>query len=102
MTQTVIGIFDKLSQAQDARSYLLANGFSSENVDINAGSSSYDTSGSLKSKSSTTDSDGRSTDDDDSIGSRISRFFKNLFTDEHEAASHISAARRGTTVTVHA
>jgi len=99
MTQTVIGIFENSSQAQDAKSYLLANGFSSENVDINYGNSSYNTS---DSKSSTRDLDGRRTDDDDSFGSRISRFFKNLFTNEDEAASHISAARKGTTVTVHA
>jgi len=102
MTQTVIGIFENSSQAQAAKSYLLDNGFSNENVDINIGSSSYDTSGTLESGSSTTGSDIRSTDHDDSVGSRISRFFKNLFTDEDEASSYISAARRGTTITVHA
>ena len=88
MSQTVIGIFESVNQAQEAKSYLLANGFSSEHVDISNGSAS---------------SYGSSTDntDNDGFGDRISNFFKNIFDDDDEATSHIEAARRGTTVTVH-
>jgi len=88
MSQTVIGIFEHSAQAHDAKAHLLANGFSSDNVDITTNSSS--TAG-------TSDSS-----HEEGIGDRISNFFKHLFSNEDEAASHISAARKGTVVTVHA
>jgi len=88
MSQTVIGIFEHSVQAHDAKAHLLANGFSSDNVDITKGNPSTD---------STSNSS-----QEEGIGDRISNFFKNLFSDENEAASHTSAARRGTIVTVHA
>lgn len=82
MSQTVIGIFEYTSEAQEAKSFLLANGFSNENVDIDA-------SGAL----STTDGD---------AGDRISGFFSNLFTSNDEAETYTNAGRKGTIVTVHA
>jgi uncharacterized protein (TIGR02271 family) len=88
MSQTVIGIFEHSVQAHDAKAHLLANGFSSDNVDITKGTPS---TGSTSNSSH-----------EEGIGDRISHFFKNLFSDENEAASHTSAARRGTIVTVHA
>jgi len=88
MSQTVIGIFEHSVQAHDAKAHLLANGFSSDNVDITKGTPSTD---------STSNSS-----HEEGIGDRISHFFKNLFSDENEAASHTSAAKRGTIVTVHA
>jgi uncharacterized protein (TIGR02271 family) len=89
MSQTVIGIFESVNQAQEAKSYLLANGFSSEHVDISNGSA-------------TNYGNNNSESDQEGFGDRISNFFKNIFDDEDEASSHIEAAKRGTTVTVHA
>jgi uncharacterized protein (TIGR02271 family) len=87
MSRTVIGIFETLNQAQEARTYLLANGFASEHVDLSNGSTAYDSS-STKSE-------------DQDLGDRIGNFFKNLFDDD-DASSHTAAARNGVTVTVHA
>jgi uncharacterized protein (TIGR02271 family) len=85
MSQTVIGIFEHADQAQEAKTYLLANGFESSNVDLSSGQSHLTdvTSG-----------------EDEGTGGKISGFFKNLFDDD-ESASHIHAASSGTTVTVH-
>jgi stress response protein YsnF len=85
MSQTVIGIFENFSQAQDAKSHLLANGFTDAEVDI------------TRKKAGDND-----TDNDEGLGERISNFFKNLFSNEDEAASHTAAAKRGNLVTVHA
>ncbi|WP_345949247.1 YsnF/AvaK domain-containing protein [Mucilaginibacter sp. PAMB04274] len=89
MSKTVIGIFGSVNQAQEARAYLLANGFSSENVDIS-------TSGSAAYGSNT------ATNNDEGFGDTISNFFSNLFDDKDEATSHIEAAKNGSTITVHA
>lgn len=85
MSQTVIGIFENFSQAQDAKSHLVANGFTEAEVDI------------TRKKSGDSDED-----HDEGLGERISNFFKNLFSNEDEAASHIAAAKKGNVVTVHA
>ena len=92
MSQTVIGIFKDPTHAQEAKSYLLANGFTNQNIDI-----SSDNNQTGYSRNEMTDST-----NNEGVGDRISDFFKNLFTDENEASSHISAARSGTIVTVHA
>jgi uncharacterized protein (TIGR02271 family) len=86
MSQTVIGIFEHADQAQEARAYLLANGFDSNSVDLNSGYTST-------SEDDSTENEG--------FGDRISGFFKNMFDDEDDASSHIQAASRGTTITVH-
>jgi len=96
MSQTVIGIFEHSVQAHDAKAHLLANGFSSDNVDITTGSSSTDSTSGLSSGSTSGSSH------EEGIGDRISHFFKNLFSNDDEAATYTSAARRGTIVTVHA
>jgi uncharacterized protein (TIGR02271 family) len=86
MSQTVIGIFQHADQAQEARTYLLANGFESSNIDLSSGHNGL------------SDDESRA---DEGTGSRISGFFKNIFDDEDDSASHIQAASTGTTVTVH-
>jgi uncharacterized protein (TIGR02271 family) len=88
MSQTVVGIFEHANQAQEAKAYLIANGFNSENIDINsiAGSNYGGAAG---------------REEEDGIGDKISHFFSNLFDDESDAKSHTEAARRGTTVTVY-
>jgi stress response protein YsnF len=88
MSQTVIGIFDSSSEAQNAVQQLVSNGISRSNIDI----SDRSTSG--------TTSDSYDTDrDDDSIGG----FFRSLFGgDDHDANKYSQVARRSCTVTVHA
>jgi len=75
---TVIGIFDDINLAEQASSYLLANDFNSENVDI------Y-TSG----------------NEDTTEHNRVDDFFNHLFENEKEANHYASLGRRGTVVTVH-
>ncbi len=87
MLQTVIGIFEHAHEAQEAKAYLLANGFESTNVDLSSGHSNLT---------------GVQSGEDEGTGNRISGFFKNIFDDEDESASYIQAAGKGTTVTVHA
>lgn len=91
MSKTVIGIFESVNQAQEAKSYLLANGFSSEYVDINHGSASE-----FGSTAANAD------ENEEGFGDRIGSFFKNLFDNDDEVSSHTEAAKRGSTVTVHA
>ena len=98
MSQTVIGIFKNPAQAQEAKSYLLANGFTNQNIDVSNhnNQSEYGTDheyGTNQTNENITE---------EGVGDRISNFFKNLFTDENEVSSHITAARTGTIVTVHA
>jgi uncharacterized protein (TIGR02271 family) len=88
MSQTVIGIFENTNEAQEAKAYLEANGFSRENVDIStSGGAEYgNTNG---------------TNQEEGFGDKISSFFSSLFDDEDEAEMHTAAASKGTTVTVH-
>ena len=80
MSQTVIGIFENTDAAQEAKAYLVANGFNNSNVDINA--------------SGNTLGDGTS--------NKIGGFFSHLFEDSNDAQAHTAAGRTGTIVTVHA
>ncbi|GGC13994.1 MULTISPECIES: YsnF/AvaK domain-containing protein [Dyadobacter] len=90
MANTVVGIFEKAIDAQQARSYLLANGFSSSEVDITTSSYDSDTIVPAVKK------------DNEDFGDRIGNFFKDLFDgDEDETRRYSEAARRGTIVTVH-
>lgn len=93
MSQTVIGIFDDASEAQEAVQNLYKNGFSGNNVDV----SSRD--------NDETDSNVRGYDDNDSFGSSISNFFGSLFgsNDDDNAKNYSEVAKRGSSiVTVHA
>jgi hypothetical protein len=87
MSQTVIGIFEQAMQAEDAKAYLIANGFNSEHIEVHsiAGSNF----GNLP------------VAEDENIGDRISRFFRNLFDNEEDARIHAEAASRATTLTVY-
>jgi uncharacterized protein (TIGR02271 family) len=87
MAQTVIGIFDSSSDAQNAVQQLVSSGISRSSIDI-----------SDRSTSGTSDSYDND-QDDDSIGG----FFRSLFgNDDHDANKYSQVARRGCTVTVHA
>lgn len=75
---TVIGIFEDANLAEEASSYLLANEFLEENVDLHtsgASPASHD---------------------------RVGDFFSHLIDDEQKAGHYASLGRQGTIVTVHA
>jgi uncharacterized protein (TIGR02271 family) len=87
MSNTVIGIFEYTSEAQEAKQYLLANGFSDGQVDLKVSGSINNTQ----------------TVDNEDAGDKISNFFKGLFGDDDEEVNRYSeAGRKGTIVTVHA
>jgi len=93
MAQTVIGIFRNETEARNAASQLIANGFSEDNVDVSKGSSS----------GSTSTSTSTSLDTSNEHESGISKFFQNLFgTDNDESDRYTRVAERGSVVTVHA
>jgi len=88
MAQTVIGIFDKASEAQDAIEQLINKGFTRNNIDVSTQSAS--------------DYADTNRDDDDSVGDSIGSFFSNLFGDNDDSKKYSRVARRGSVVTVHA
>jgi len=116
MSSTVVGIFEYTSEAQEAQKYLIANGFSSDNVDIKVSStgtisdttepytgdsSTLDTTETYKTDNSTfnTTEPYRKEDSSDGIGG----FFRHLFGDDDDEVTRYSeAGRKGTIVTVHA
>lgn len=93
MAQTVIGIFDSASEAQEANQELLKQGFRSEDVDISA------------QNTATGDATTMHTDTDHEKNDGIGGFFRSLFSDDDDDApgKYEEVARRGgTVVTVHA
>jgi stress response protein YsnF len=94
MAQTVIGMFDSATEAQQAVHELQNNGFSQSNIDISNQSTA---AGAASSSGAYRTEDSRK---DDSIGG----FFKSLFSDDdYEADRYSEVARRsGAIVTVHA
>ncbi len=89
MTKTVIGLFDKSSEAMQAVQQLLSKGFRNENVDISAN------------HAETKNNNMPSSSNDEESG--FSSFFKNLFGDDEANVQRYSAAARSATiVTVHA
>ncbi|TSD67745.1 hypothetical protein FFF34_010255 [Inquilinus sp. KBS0705] len=75
---TVIGIFDDSKLAEEAGSYLLANQFTQERVDMH------------------THADNTNEPD------RVGEFFSHLFEDEIKADHYATLARQGSVITVHA
>ncbi|RDC63566.1 YsnF/AvaK domain-containing protein [Adhaeribacter pallidiroseus] len=93
MSQTVIGIFDNSTEAQQALQQLISAGISQDRIDI----STPGTSGSTTSSTSSSYTDH---DDNDSVGN----FFRNLFgaDDDDNVRSYSEVGRRGNIITVHA
>ena len=87
MKQTVIGIFNNTSDAQNAVEALLDNGFTEGNVDFSANNSTM--------------SSGDATAKNNDNESGISKFFKNLFGADDESDRYTKAAEQGSVVTVH-
>ncbi len=97
MAQTVIGMFDDSTEAQQAVEKLVSSGISRDRIDVSdqssSSSSSYSSSGS-----------GSTNRDDDHDDNAITRFFKNLFGDDDDDANRYSkvASSAKCIVTVHA
>jgi uncharacterized protein (TIGR02271 family) len=97
MAQTVIGIFNSESEAQNAVSKLVNDGFNRDYIDISSNSDSYSDSLEYKDR----DYDGR--DRNESFGDKVSRFFSNLFDgDDDNVKRYTEVAKNGCVVTVHA
>jgi len=90
--QTVIGVFDNASDAQDAVDKLISNGFSRDSIDL-----------STQAASDFTDTDTTRADRDDAHDSGIGGFFSSLFgSDSDDSKKYSHAASRSSIVTVHA
>ncbi len=105
MAQTVIGMFDNSSEAQQAVEKLVSSGISRDKIDVTDQSSSSSSSGSTGSSYSSDSTSSTTRDrDDDHDDNAITRFFKNLFGDDDDDADKYSkvASRAKCIVTVHA
>lgn len=90
MAQTVIGIFDYTSEAQEAVSYLVSNGFSRDSID-------------LSSRAEAEENTTSTNDYEDDASDKIGGFFSNLFGSSHEDTDkYTQVGRVGSIVTVHA
>ena len=88
MAQTVIGIFQKNAEAQDAFARLVAQGFDRANINMAVPDPD--------------ESRGDATDEKNTMGSKIGNFFRSIFADTDEALRYAAVAQRGVTMAVHA
>lgn len=107
--QTVVGVFDTVEEAQDARESLIDSGFSASEVQVqsnpaamgNAGSTGRDDSDRLTTTDRTITGSSRSTShEDEGFMAGIGRFFGDLFggDDNEQAGNYSEAVRRGSSV----
>ena len=91
MRQTVFGIFDKASEAQNAVKQLMDEGFDRSAIDVHRTREGEGTAikGTNRSEPKERNSDG------------YRNFFSNLFTDKKEVETYSDVASRGSVVTVH-
>lgn len=105
--QTVIGIFDNASEAQQAVDQLISSGFSHSNVDLSANKEENTTdSGALIPDRHANTSGTRTeevVDDTKDVGSSIGNFFSNLFggDDDDDTKKYAQVASGSSVVTVH-
>lgn len=93
MANTVIGLFDSATEAQQAIQALINQGFDRDRIDISANNTS-----------TATDSTSTSTYNNADAGDRVGGFFSSLFgSDNDDYNNYSEVARRGSSiVTVHA
>jgi stress response protein YsnF len=88
MSQTVIALFDKSSNAQNAAERLMNNGFSHDNIDISLSTANTEAATSTESGNYK-----------DTNESGVGRFFRSLFgEDNDEAVKYTTVAERGNSV----
>jgi uncharacterized protein (TIGR02271 family) len=92
MAQTVIGVFDNATEAQQAVEELISRGFSRDRIDVSVRNTSTDTT--------TTHTDEHEHEHESGIG----KFFSSLFgsDDDDDTRKYTTVASRGSVVTVHA
>ena len=107
MANTVIGIFDNASEAQQAVDQLISSGFDRSNVDLSAGTSSNTSDSGEMIPDRHANTSGTRTeelvDDTKDVGSGIGNFFSSLFgsDDDEDTKKYSSVGSRGSIVTVH-
>ena len=90
MANTIVAIFEKPEDAQQAKNSLLFHGFLNDNIDIKTASYKNEPD-ILAEKTSQED-----------VFDKIGHFFQNLFGEDHDNASrYIEAGKHGTILTVH-
>ena len=97
--QTVVGVFDTVDDAQNARDALLDSGFDASEVRLQSNPAAQE-SDTLTTTDRTITGTSRSSTEDEGFMAGIGRFFSDLFgSDNNEHAGHYSeAVRRGSTV----
>lgn len=95
MANTVIGIFDSSSEAQQAVEQLISNGFTRSDIDMSSRSDDFN-----QTSTSTTSSYSDRRNDDD-FGDKVSNFFSSLFDGDDDARNYSSVGTKGCVVTVH-
>lgn len=113
MAQTVVGVFDNASDAQNAVDNLVSAGFSRDNIDLSARTGDYsDGTNATGSSDSLIPDRHRNTsgtmteevvDDTKDVGSSIGGFFSSLFgsDDDDNTKRYTTVGSRGSIVTVH-
>ena len=93
MAQTVIGLFDNVTEAQEAAKALINQGFDRDRIDISTNNADTTTNTTTGTYNSSPDS-----------GDNISNFFSSLFGSDNDDYNNYSevARRGGTILTVHA
>jgi uncharacterized protein (TIGR02271 family) len=98
MANTVIGIFDSSSEAQQAVEQLISNGFTRSDIDMSSRSEDFGRTSTGTASTTSSYSDRR---DDDSFGDKVSNFFSSLFDSDDDARTYSSVGTKGCVVTVH-
>ena len=89
MAQTVIGIFENRSNAEQAVERLEAEGYNRHDIDISRQSSERAYGG-----------ENNDSSNNEGLGDKIGRFFSNLFDDDNESNRYTTIARSATVVSV--
>jgi len=97
--QTVVGVFDTVDDAQNARDALLDSGFDASEVRLQSNSAAQD-SDTLTTTDRTISGTSRSSTENEGFMAGIGRFFGDLFgsNDNEQAGNYSEAVRRGSTV----
>ena len=108
MANTVIGIFDNASEAQQAVDQLISSGFSRSTIDLSSGVSSTQAGSGEAFPDRHVNTSGTRTeelaDDTKDVGSGIGNFFSSLFggDDDEDTRKYSTVGDRSSIVTVHA
>ena len=97
--QTLVGVFDTVDDAQNARDALLESGFDASEVRLQSNSAAQD-SDTLTTTDRTISGTSRSSTENEGFMAGIGRFFGDLFgsSDNEQAGNYSEAVRRGSTV----